>query len=351
MRVARLTGHGQLTVIDVAKPDPSRGEVLVRVHGCAICGSDLHLFRGHDPWRSPSAGPRSLGHETAGTVEAVGIDVTRIMPGDRVAIEPGFLRACRRCPWCMKGRSELCQDRGEWQGRKLGVGGFADFELAPQSNVHPVPAGVGLDVAALADVYACAVHAVRLARRTAGGPAAVVGTGGVAMALGQVAKADGFSPVTMIGSRSRALSRALEAGAADHVLSSADGHPAPAAEPPRDPPGVVFDCAGGNGSSMQRALSVIAPGGLICVLGAFWDDVPIGYDMANSKEVSVQFSNAYSQTGADPEFPAALRLMMERKVDPQPLITHRFSLDRINEAFVTAADKSSSEAIRILVQP
>jgi threonine dehydrogenase-like Zn-dependent dehydrogenase len=233
----------------------------------------------------------------------------------------------------------------------LGVGGFADFELAPESNVHPVPTGVGLDVAALTDVYACAVHAVRLARRTTGGPAAVVGTGGVAMALGQVARASGFSPVTMIGSRSHALSRALEAGAADHVLSSADGHRPPGAEAPREPPCVVFECAGGNGSSMQTALSLIAPGGMICVIGAFWDDVPIGYDIANSKEVSVKFSNAYSQTGTDPEFPAALRLMRDRKVDPRPLITHRFSLDRINEAFAAAADKASSEAIRILIQP
>ncbi len=354
MLVAQLVGPGKLDLLDAPTPEPGREEVLVRVAGCGVCGSDLHLYRGEDPWGTAPSGPRGLGHETAGTIAAVGPGVTRVGTGDRVAVEPGFLRACRTCAWCRRGHSELCADRGRWREGRLGVGGFAEFELVPESNVYPVAGRIPLRAAVLTDVYACAAHAVR----RVGGPrpvlATVVGSGAVGLAIGQVARAAGFGPVVLVGRRKPVLDLAIAVGAADVTIDASDTeHVSAELTSVTGVTGVdvVFEAAGGAGQSIRDALTLLARGGTLCVAGAFWQDVPLPYALANRTEATVVFSSAYSQTGEAPEFATALALLATGQVRAEPLITHTFPLTRIGDAFDTALAKQSSGAVRVLVSP
>jgi threonine dehydrogenase-like Zn-dependent dehydrogenase len=347
--VARLHAPRDLRVERLPDPVPAEGEVLVGIRACGICGSDLHLYAGHDPWRSAPPGPRCLGHETAGIVTAVGSGITRVAPGDPVAVEPMFLRACGRCRHCLAGASNRCLDRGMWRGRKSGVGGFAEFELAAESNVYPLPPDLDLEVAAFADVYACALHALRRADAQRAATLLVIGPGALGLAVAQTARALGVPRIVVLGRRPETLP-AVRAAAGPGTVVVADPKEAAEALGP-DGAEAVVEAVGGDGATMAEALRLAARGAAIGILGAFWRAMPVDYAEANAKEITIAFSSAYSQTGADPEFAAALRLLAAGQVDPARLVTHRYPLERIGEAFQIAADKRSSGAIRVMVRP
>jgi 2-desacetyl-2-hydroxyethyl bacteriochlorophyllide A dehydrogenase len=349
MRRAMLYAPHDLRLENVEEPALRTGEVLVRIHACGVCGSDLHLYAGHDPWNSAGPGPRCLGHETAGVVERVAPSVTKVAPGDSVAVEPMFLRACRLCDQCRRGASNRCDRRGFWHGQRSGVGGFADLEAVAESNVHPLAEGLDLETAAFADVYACALHALRRDQVKHAGTLLVIGSGALGVAVCQMAKALGVPRVVLAGRRPEPLRVAYESGAADAVVHGDAAKVAKAIGP--GGADLVVEAVGGDGSTMDMALELAGRGGVICILGAFWRPVQIDYSRANAKELSVVFSSAYSQTGTDPEFPAALRMLAARKVAAHPLITHRYPLERIGEAFEVSSTKRTSGAIRVLINP
>ena len=118
MRAAELVGPGALRIVDRDVAEPGPDEVLVKVGYSGICGSDLHLYRGDDPWRSSTPGvPAAMGHETSGAVAATGPGIDDLRVGERVSVEPAFLHACGSCSWCLAGRSQLCRGRGQWHGQ------------------------------------------------------------------------------------------------------------------------------------------------------------------------------------------------------------------------------------------
>ncbi len=344
---ARLYGRHDLRLERLPIPSPGEDEVLVRVGACGICGSDLHLYDGEDPWGTAPNGPRPLGHETAGAVAALGSGVTRCAPGDRVAIEPPFSIGCGRCRSCRLGRTNLCSGRD----RLLGLGGFAEFLLAGAAQVHRVPDGLELAAAAFADVYACAIHALKRVPLRGVEAIAVVGTGALAVAIGQVARAAGVPRVLIVGRRSESTARAAAACGTGLALNFADVRDLESAC--REilggtAPGIVFEAVGGDGASMQAALQAVAAGGTIAIVGAFWHSVTLPYALAHRKEVTVIFSNGYVHGPNRPDFARALDMMASRQVDPRPLVSRRFPLSGIGSAFEAAALRDS---IRITVFP
>jgi 2-desacetyl-2-hydroxyethyl bacteriochlorophyllide A dehydrogenase len=348
---ARLYGAEDLRLERLAIPSPGEREVLVRVGACGICGSDLHLFRGADPWAAGFAGPRPLGHETAGVVSAAGPRAGRFRPGDRVAIEPPFSIGCGSCPSCHEGRTNLCSEPNRWSGGLPGVGGFAEFLSVPEEQVHPVASHVDLEAAALADAYACALHALERARVEGLEAVGVVGTGALAVAVGQVAPTLGVRRVLIVGRRPESTERAAAACGAGLGLTRRDGEDLELACSRllgEGAPRVVVEAAGGSGASMAAALEAVAPGGTVCVLGAFWPSLELPYAVAVRKEVEIVFSNAYLHHGRRPDFARALDLIARGAVHPGKLISHRFPLERIVPAFETAA---SGAGIRVLVSP
>lgn len=356
MRAAVFHDRQVIRVEDVPAPAPGPGEALVAVAAAGICGSDLHVYRRHERWRPPSDLPYRAGHEFAGVVRAVGEGVDRGLLGRRVAVEPVHLAGCGRCRWCRQGAYHVCPRRGlDAAAARRRSMGFAELDVAPASHVFPIPDSLSFEVAALADVYACAVHAVH---RVPVGPAdavAVIGTGPVGLSLGQVARASGARRTIVVGRRDAVLELALAVGAADAVVNSSRG---------RDPGAAVAELTGGEGAdvvfetvgesgegTLAHALAVVARGGRVGILGSFSGQVAVAHREANAKEIDLRWSNSYSTWNGVREFRIALDMIAEGRVQAAPLITHRYPLGRIAEAFGAAADRAASGAVKVIVEP
>jgi propanol-preferring alcohol dehydrogenase len=211
MRAARIFEDLTLRLDDVPVPEPGAGEALVRVHAAGVCGTELHIL---DGMIKPDPYPMTIGHESAGVVEAVG-DGVALRPGQRVAVYNKIF--CGACEQCLNGRQNMCDREPEQLGFNRD-GGDADYVLAPERNLVPVPDDVDLATAA---VLTCAgmsaVHAARLSGLRLGDTAVVDGIGGVGVLVTQVAAHAG-ARVLAVADSDEKLDLARAHGAVDGVV-------------------------------------------------------------------------------------------------------------------------------------
>ncbi len=257
MQAVRWHAPRDVRLDEVPAPSAPRGEVIVEVAACGLCGSDLHEYlhgRVDIPKRPhPLTGvmpPVTLGHEFAGRVVALGPGVGDFRPGDRVAVNPCL--TCGECAWCRRGQSNLCAKLGT-----LGLsrdGALAPLVAVPTSGCHRLPAEVDDEQAAVVEPLAVAVHACARARLQGGERVAVIGGGAIGLLVLQVLRAKGAAFVVVVEPRAERRRLALELGA-DAVID-------PDAE---DPARTIADL---NGSERIRAFceTVGAP----IVIGSHW---------------------------------------------------------------------------------
>jgi 2-desacetyl-2-hydroxyethyl bacteriochlorophyllide A dehydrogenase len=347
MTAAVFHGGTDIRITRAPVPLVERDEVLIAVAAAGICGSDLLAYRGLGPWQHDPADPDGDGHELSGLVAAVGEQVTGFAVGDRVAVEPIHLLSCGRCVLCRAGRGYLCAERGLRHGNRLHSRGFAEYDVAPASQLHPLPDHVGLAEAALLDCYACGIHALHLVTLPPGAPVAVVGSGAIGQTLGQVARAAGH-PVSLFGHRAATLDVAVRAGAADTVgdTSTAAGRQARDAAAGAFP--VVFDAAG-SGESLTESLRLVAPGGDVVALGVYPTAPDFDTYLAYQREATLRWSNSYGACVAGvPDFRRARDLLAAGAVDATALITHRLALAQLPDGFRTLADRTAG-AVKVMI--
>jgi 2-desacetyl-2-hydroxyethyl bacteriochlorophyllide A dehydrogenase len=331
MRAAFSRGPGSVIVEEVASPRPAPGNVVVRVRSCGICGSDLHWY--HGQLVVPSVCP---GHEIAGEVAEVGAGVDRLKAGDAVAVEG--IASCGACAYCLAGHYQRCPAMGV-----VGMtrpGGFADYLEMPARHCFRVPSGLDFPTAALTEPLAVAVHGVRLSGLEIGQRVAVLGAGTIGLMAVVAARAGGAGEVIVTARRpqQKAAARAL---GADRVVDDGDaaGLLGAAADRPID---LVVETVGGTADTLDTAVAACRPGGTICLLGVFTESPRLPALFVLAKELRVLGSMVYNQAGARADFDVALDLLARQgRRLAETLITHRFPLERIAEAFRTAADKST----------
>jgi threonine dehydrogenase-like Zn-dependent dehydrogenase len=354
MKAALFYGGRDIRVEELPDPVPGSGEVLVDIGAAGVCGSDLHPYRGADPWGGQGTGPRRAGHELAGVVAAVGAGVAHVSVGQRVGVEPMHLVGCGRCRQCVRGDYHICPKRGLRDGIRHGSAGFSELDLVVAANVYPLPDSISLEAASLLDVYGCGVHAINRIPLRASEYVCVVGTGPIGLTMGQVAKAAGARRVIMIGRRHEPLAFAERVGAADMVVNTAstvDLGEAISALTQGELCDAVFETVGGSEDTMALAVEAAAFGGRIGIIGAFWGDVSVAYRAGNRKELSLRWCNSYSTWHGVREFQIALDMLAEGRVQAEALITHRFPLTEVAAAFVAADNKRASGAIKVVIQP
>lgn len=356
MKAALFYGGADIRVEERPVPEPGPGEVLVRVHAAGICGSDLHGYRGAAPTQSQDvsrSGGRENGHELAGEVAALGSGVSGFVIGQRVGIEPEHLIGCGHCPACRRGDTHLCPTRGQRNGERHVSHGFSQYDVCVATNVHPLPSNVSTEAAAILDCYACAVHAVHRTSITPFTTAVVIGTGAIGMTLGQTLRARGAGRVIMVGTRPEPLERALEAGAADVVIANSLEDPVARVLDRSGGVGadVVFETVGGNAPTLGQAIQIARPGGTVCILGVFVQQLGFDPTPAYRKELTITWSNSYSWWNGASEYEIALGLLASGRVRAEPLITHHYPLAEISQAFAAANDKRGSGAIKVMVHP
>jgi threonine dehydrogenase-like Zn-dependent dehydrogenase len=341
MKAAVFHGPGHIEVrSDVAEPRAGAGEVLVEVQACGICGSDLHLYRTNahrdsgGVLRVDPDGREIPGHEYAGTIVAVGEGVQGWPVGERVV-------------------------------GVTGGGGFAERVPVPVNafQLARIPQGLSFEEAATTEPLADGLQMVRKAAPAAGENVVVYGVGIIGLGVIQALRAlcTDLGRIIAIDVSAQRLQMARAVGATD-VVNAAEADPVKTvgdlcgwvtpAFPKMTVPdvGVVIECAGylqhmKGPPPLQNALRMLRPrGGRIICFGAYEAAVTIELMDIINKEVQIFGSMGYGPTELD----EALALMASGQVDRKPLITHRFALSRIRDAFVT---QGSGGAVKVMVEP
>ena len=292
MRAVQLVAWERpVEVRDVPRPMAGPGELLLRVQAAGLCHSDLHLM--HWPAGTvPYELPFTMGHEVAGTVEALGAGTTGIEVGEAVLVYGPW--GCGRCPNCSVGAEHLCTRRELRHGTACGIGrdgGLAEYVVLPSPRLA-VPIGDLDPVAAapLADAGLTPYHAVKRALRQLppGATAVVIGIGGLGHVAVQLLHALGGCRIVAIDRREDALEMARAVGA--EVGLQADGLA------PRD----VLDAAGGRAAlvmdfvgvdaTLALAAASVAPGGHLSIVGVGGGTLPFRWGVVPF-ETTVVFSN------------------------------------------------------------
>src|SRR5919206_3056559 len=347
MRALRKTTRGPgAEIVEIAKPEPGEGDVLVRVHAASICGTDLHIYDWNE-WAEHRIGtvPMTFGHEVAGTVEAVGAEVHHIRPGAFVAAETHI--ACGVCSTCRTGRAHICRNL-----RILGVdtdGAFAEYVVVPAENAWIVGDKILPDHASVMEPFGNAVHATF---GTEGGedlltnPVAVIGCGPIGLFGVGIARALGAWKVIAIEPNDERRQLASKMGA-DLLVDPKSEDPVAVVLRETDGTGaeVVLEMSG-NARAIDQGTRMLARGGRMSLLGL--PDGPVTLDL--NDQVIFKEARILGITGREMfrTWQQTTTLLSTGRVDVSPVITHRFPLDRFEEAFETAA---SGHAAKVIVFP
>lgn len=324
MRAARLIEPGRMAVVEVPKPVPGPGDLLVRVEACGICGSDRHMFRGE----YPTAWPVTLGHEFAGLVEAVGPGVSGFAPGDRVTGDPNI--ACGQCRACRDNRPNLCENL-----TAIGVqrdGGFAEYVLVPAGQAARLPAGLDPLHGAFCEPVSCCLHAIDVARIPRGGSVLILGGGVIGLLMVQLALLVGAGTVVLATRQAPRRQLALELGAT-HAVDPAGGDAAFAAALPRGAD-VVIECAGVP-ETFEQSLRLARRGGAVVVFGVVAQGAEatvLPFDLL-TRELRIESAWLNPLT-----VPRAAELIASGALALDRLITRRISLDDVPAAIARAPE-------------
>lgn len=339
---ARWRGAGSLSIETDALEAPGPGEVQIAVGNAGICGSDLHFHRGDFEPRVDLC----PGHEIGGVVSAVGPGVRHVSDGDVVGVEP--LLRCGFCQFCISGDYHVCRSR-RILGENLN-GGMARFATMPGSAVHSVPNGVDTELAALAEPLACAVHGLEKVGLRGRETVFVLGAGTLGLMTVLAAKAQGANAVVL--ARHRHQAEAAHRVGADEVLIDDDAGRARMAELRADDAiDVAVEAVGGTGDTILRSQTMVRPKGRVLVLGVFSTrSVEIDPIQLALREIELIGSVSYAHHEARSDYAVALDLIADRSIEAKSLVTHRFPLEQVNEAFVAALDKTS-RSIKVHIRP
>jgi (R,R)-butanediol dehydrogenase/meso-butanediol dehydrogenase/diacetyl reductase/L-iditol 2-dehydrogenase len=338
LKTALLTAPRSFEVTDAERPEPGAGEVLVRVRNTGVCGTDLHFFRGE----FPVAPGFCLGHEVAGEVAGLGAGVDGFAPGDRVALE--LFQVCQVCPQCRTGNYHLCAKRGSY-GLTV-AGGLREYMTVPAYALYRLPDEVDFELGALVEPLAVGVHGLRLVDLRFGDRVAVLGAGTIGLLAVAAAREMGATYVAATARHPQQKATAEAVGADAVFDATAEGVRAlSAAVRGAD---VVVETVGGRAETLGEALQVAGTGGRICLLGAFTAPVQIHPMLLLLKEARIVGSNCYGRSGAKADYELAIEIMRRNAERLRPIITHRFALDDVAEAYSTADDKSTG-AIKVTI--
>ena len=336
-----LSSRGSVALEEIRVEQPGPGEVLVRIEATGVCHTDLHVIE-EDGWHHPY--PVLLGHEGAGTIEAVGDDVSALVPGDRVVL--GWKTACGGCVMCLRGEARKCKrppaaparlfrvDGGELTP-VLRTGTFATHTVVPQVAAVKIPAELPVDQACL---IGCAVatgvmSVLETAQVWAGARVAVIGCGAVGLSVIQGARIAGASQIRAIDLDERKLEQAKRFGATD------------VGEGPVD---FAFDVVGRR-STFELGLSLLASGGALTLIGLSPGGETASVDLPGlfAKRARILVSHGGDHLPAE-DFPRLAQWALDGTLDLGGMVTSVAPLSGWRDALDTLA---TGNVIRTVLTP
>lgn len=320
MKSLLLSEYSHLELADLPVPQAGREEVMVRVEACGICGSDVHGYDGSTGRRIP---PIVMGHEAAGTVEAVGADVKNYSKGDRVTFDSTVY--CGKCEYCMHGQINLCDNReviGVSCGDYRRHGAFAEYVVVPERIMYPLPKDFSFDEAAMLEAVSVGMHGVKVSNVVGGETALVIGAGMIGLLTLQAAKAAGCKRVLIADVDATRLKLAKEVGA-DEVLNCSGAELVAEVMRLTDGRGVDLALeAVGRNETVAGAIDCTRKGGTVTLIGNIMPEVTLPLQKVVVRQLRLQGSCASSG-----EYPEAIELIASGKIQVKPLITAVASLE------------------------
>ena len=348
MKAALKTDDGTFRVTEVETPElPAPDWIRIRVRVSGICGTDLRHWKVPDPHLTGTI----MGHELAGEVVEVGEAVEDLRPGDRVVAET--VLGDDRCEWCRVQRYNLCPHLYDVRTRSVSRA-YAEYLVGPAKKFYKLPDSVSFEEAALLDTFSVCLHAHHLSGVTLNHKVAVIGAGPIGLGQLMLAKAGG-ARVVVVDVVGHSLGVAEELGA-DAVVDARKDDPVAAVAAFTGGRGVdvAFECAGGKSmpETLPQATEFARRGGKVVIVGGFDPGktaIELDWQRIQKSEIQLIPSASFSFWELDPEERTCLELLQAGRMNARKLITHRFTLDEINEAFETAQNKEQTGAVFVAI--
>lgn len=326
MKAAVLHGKENLRITELPVPVPKEDEILVKVAYCGICGTDVHLYEGDEG--SVKLVPGTVpGHEISGTIEKT---------GEKVVVDPNYY--CGTCEMCQKGKYNYC--RNIFNTGVTVNGGFAEYVLAHESQIHKIPKHLPLADASFAEPVSCCLHGAQLAGIGKDDRVLITGAGTIGLIMLQICRNYGASYIAVSEPVEEKRKRALRLGA-DAVFDSA-----------KTTDGILHKCrfnkvieCSGNHKAVGTAIAACANTGTVMLFGLTKPDFEMKikpFDLFK-RELTIKASYINPGTMED-----AVRLIASKAVKTAPLVSDSISLDELNGYL---SDRKKLESGKVLVDP
>jgi alcohol dehydrogenase len=343
--VKALVYHGPARKGLEDRPKPqieAPSDAVVKIVKTTICGTDLHILKGDVATCAPG---RILGHEGVGVIDAVGDGVTAFRPGDRVLIS--CISSCGKCDYCRRGMYSHCTSGGWILGNEID-GTQAEYVRTPHADtsLYPIPDGADEEaLVMLSDIlptgFECGVLNGKV---SPGATIAIVGAGPIGLAALLTAQFYAPAEIIMIDLDDNRLGIARQFGAT-HTFNSADGRVAEA----------VKELTGGRGvdtaieavgvpATFELCQDLVGAGGIIANIGVHGHKADLHLERLWSQNIAITTRLVDTVTT-----PMLLKTVHAGKIDPTRLITHRFRLDQILEAYDTFGRAAATQALKVII--
>ncbi len=331
MKTACFTALREIQVVDAPEPQLKRpGDVLLKIERVGICGSDIHYYLEGRIGDQVLQYPATLGHECSGTVLETGASVQGLKVGDRVAVDPAF--SCGACDQCLSGRVHTCRRLRFMGNPGEAPGAVAERYVAPAACCVLIGASMSLDEAMLVEPLSIGLHAVRLSQLASGMKIAILGSGPIGLSVLLCAKAMVPCKALVTDLLDERLAVAQRCGAETALNPRQIDIVAAAAQ--SEPSGfdVVFECSG-DPACVDQGQSLLRPGGALIFVGIPSVDA-VSFDPHRMRRFELRFQAVRRQNDC---VAPVVELIAQGRLDPSPLLTHRFPLKDISAAFEVVA--------------
>lgn len=326
MKAAFVKDSSSVVVEDVENPILGTGDVLVKMHACGICGSDLEKVFGK--YSQPST---RLGHEPSGTIEKVGENVTDFKKGDRVFVHHHV--PCYSCHFCLHGNETMCKKYSE---TNLSPCGLAEEFIVPQWNVNhggilKIPDSMSFEEAAMIEPLACCIRAWDKFSFQKGDSTAIFGVGATGMMHVMLSIIHEFDKIFCIDVNEFRLDFARKFNITDAIKSSVPDIKQKILDQ-TDNRGVdVAIVATGSLQALSSAIDLVRKGGTVVMFGVPSKGAMINLNMSGIYSKEITMISSYAASDSDTK--AALELIQSSKIDVKKLITHRYNIKDSPKAF------------------
>jgi len=339
MKAAVFYGKKDIRIEEVKLRSFNNGEVLVKVHACGVCGTDVHIYEGAEGSATVSP-PVILGHEFSGEICEVASGVQDLKIGDRVCIDPNIF--CGKCHYCRNGKIHLCQ-----RLQAIGVtrhGGFAEYCIVPETQVYKLPDNVSFEQGVMTEPIACCLHGIDLCNIQSGDTVLIIGAGTIGLIMLQLVKTGGPAQIFVSEPVETKRNLALSLGADIVCNPQTENFNSFISENTRDGVDIAIECVGLK-QTVKNAIVSAARGGTVMLFGLTHPDceAPLKPLDVFKRELTIKssFINPFTQA-------RAVQMLGAGRISVKELISETVPIEKIEQVL---SDKNRQGSGKVIIAP